>query len=153
MTAHPDFHECLSCSCFAARRAARTITQHYERHLKPSGLRVGQFTVLALLAAMGEQPLTRLAEQLAMERTTLTRNLAALLERGLVTESPTADGRVRLLAITRRGTAAARAALPRWREAQRSIARQLGDGAIRALTAASTATTMLGSRSQLHTRS
>jgi DNA-binding MarR family transcriptional regulator len=143
MTPTPDFSECLACSCFAARRAARTITQHYERHLKPSGLRVTQFTVLSMLAAAGPQALSRLADQLATERTTLTRNLRSLMAAGLVTESATEDARVRLLAITPRGTAAARAALPYWREAQKSIARRLGGGAIRALAAASAATTSL----------
>jgi DNA-binding MarR family transcriptional regulator len=56
-----------------------------------------------------------------------------------VTESTTGDRRVRLLAVTRRGTAAARAAMPLWREAQKSIARRLGAGAIQALAAASEA--------------
>src|SRR5215831_17252990 len=120
MTTHSDFSETLACSCFAARRAARTITQLYERQLKPSGLRAGQFTALSVLAQAGPQPVLRLAELLAMERTTLTRNLRSLRERGWVTESATADGRVRMLAITKRGTAAARAALPHWREAQKS---------------------------------
>ena len=135
-----EFAECLECSCFAARRAARTVTQHYERHLKPSGLRVTQFTLLALLELAGPQPLSRFADQMGVERTTLTRNLRALVERGWVTESAAGDRRVRMLAITKRGTAAARAALPRWREAQKSIARRLGAGAIRALAAASAAT-------------
>jgi len=140
MNAMSEFAECLECSCFAARRAARTVTQHYERHLKPSGLRVTQFTLLALLELAGPQPLSRFADQMGVERTTLTRNLRALVERGWVTESAAGDRRVRMLAITKRGTAAARAALPRWREAQKSIARRLGAGAIRALAAASAAT-------------
>jgi len=134
-----EFAECLACTCFAARRTARTITQHYEQHLKPSGLTVTQFTLLVLLSASGPQPLSRFAALLGVERTTLTRNLSSLLARGWVTESTTGDRRVRLLAVTRRGTAAARAAMPLWREAQKSIARRLGAGAIQALAAASEA--------------
>jgi len=134
-----EFAECLACSCFAARRTARTITQHYEQHLKPSGLTVTQFTLLALLALSGPQPLSRFAAQLGLERTTLTRNLNPLLARGWVRESATGDRRVRMLAITKRGTAAARAAMPHWREAQKSMARRLGAGAIQALAAASEA--------------
>jgi len=140
MSATSEFAECLACSCFAARRTARTITQHYEQHMKPSGLRVTQFTLLVLLQLIGPQPLSRFADEMGIERTTLTRNLRALLARGWVTESATSDRRVRLLAITRRGTAAARAALPHWREAQKSIAHRLGAGAIQALAAASQAT-------------
>ena len=140
MSASAEFAECLACSCFAARRTARAITQHYERHLKPSGLTVTQFTLLAMLSFAGPQPLSRFAGQLGLERTTLTRNLRPLLSRKWVTESATGDRRVRSLAITRQGVAAARAALPRWREAQRSIARRLGTGAIAALAAAADAT-------------
>ena len=139
MRATTEFAECLACSCFAARRTARTITQHYERQMKPTGLTVTQFTLLVLLSLTGPQPLTRFAGQLGVERTTLTRNLRALIDRGWVTESATGDRRVRELAITKQGIAAARAALPQWREAQKSIARRLGAGAIEALAAASAA--------------
>ena len=135
MATDPDFRECIACSCFAVRRAARVITQHFERHLKPSGLRASQFTVLSVLAIGGPQPLSRLADLLAVERTTLTRNLRALLSRGLVKESTAADRRDRVIEVTRAGLVAARAALPRWREAQKSIARRLGAGAIGALAA------------------
>ena len=135
----PDFRECLACTCFAVRRSARAITQHYERHLKPSGLGVNQFTMLAVLAIAGPQPRSRLADELGVERTTLTRNLRLLLEHGLVAESSTGDRRVRMLAITKRGTTAAQRALPRWREAQASIARRLGSSAINALATVSQA--------------
>lgn len=139
MRVHSEFAECLACSCFAARRTARAITRHYDQHLKPTGLTVTQFTLLVLLSLGGPQPLSRFAGQLGVERTTLTRNLRTLETRGWVTESATGDRRVRLLSITRRGIAAARAALPHWREAQRSIARRLGAEAIEALAAASEA--------------
>jgi DNA-binding MarR family transcriptional regulator len=139
MNANAEFAECLACSCFAARRTARAITQHYEQHLKPTGLTVTQFTLLALLSLAGQQPLSRFADQLGLDRTTLTRNLRPLRARGWVTESATADRRVRLLAITKRGTTAARAALPHWREAQKSIARRLGVATISALAVASEA--------------
>jgi len=139
MTIKTEFAECVACSCFAARRTARTITQHYEQHLKPSGLTVTQFTLLAMLSLAGPQPLSRFAGRLGLDRTTLTRNLKPLRDRGWVTESATGDRRVRLLAITKRGTTAARAALPHWREAQRSIARRLGADTIDALAAASVA--------------
>jgi len=144
MKPDPTFVECLDCSCFAARRTARAITQHYEQHLKPTGLTATQFTVLALLSAGGPQPLSRFAAQMGAERTTLTRNLRPLEARGWVAESATGDRRVRMLAITKPGAAAARAALPYWRKAQKSIARRLGAGAIKALAAASEAAAKSG---------
>jgi DNA-binding MarR family transcriptional regulator len=133
MDRRSDLRECASCTCFAVRRAARTITQHYDRHLRPSGLRATQFTLLAVLSLEGPLPLSRAADRLGLERTTLTRNLRPLKARGLVDEEASGDRRVRMIAITRRGLAAARAALPRWRAAQRSVAGRLDRAALRAL--------------------
>ena len=133
MKSEPDLRECLDCSCFAVRRAARVITQHYDRHLRPSGLRATQFTVLVVLSLAGPMPLGRLAEELGTERTTLTRNLRALISRGLVAGEAGEDRRVQLLRVTPKGIAAARAALPRWREAQRSVAGEFAAPTLRAL--------------------
>ena len=134
-----DLRECANCACFASRRAARSITQHYDRHLRPTGLRATQFTLLTVLALGGPLPLTRAADRLGMERTTLTRNLRPLLAMGLVTSESSGDRRVRMLAITRRGLSATRSALPRWREAQASISRRLGPSMLGALTLAADA--------------
>src|SRR6476661_1265500 len=102
-----DLRECQACACFAVRRAARTITQHYDRHLKAAGLRATQFTVLVVLKNGGPQPLHRVAELLGMERTTLTRNLKPLVARGWVSDEAGDDKRVRMVAITAGGIAAA----------------------------------------------
>lgn len=139
MSADLDLRECLSCSCFAARRAARVITQHYDRHLRPSGLRSTQFTVLVVLTLSGPQPLSRLADLMATERTTLTRNLRVLIARGLLRELDHDDQRVRMLAVTRKGAAAARAALPLWRKAQSSVTAHLGADSIQGLSLAANA--------------
>ena len=117
-----DLRECASCSCFAVRRAARVITQLYDRQMRSTGLRATQFTVLVVLGLEGPLPLSVAADRLGTERTTLTRNLRALIARGLVTAEPGKDRRVQMLAVTAKGIAAARAALPQWRKAQRSIA-------------------------------
>jgi hypothetical protein len=44
------------CNCFAARAAARHITQVYDQLLAPAGLRTTQFSILAKLKRLG--PLT-----------------------------------------------------------------------------------------------
>jgi DNA-binding MarR family transcriptional regulator len=134
-----DLRECLSCSCFAVRRAARAITQHYDRHLRPSGLRATQFTLLVVLALEGRKPLGQIADFLGTERTTLTRNLRPLVARGLVVVGSHRDRRIQLLEASPRGVAAARKALPLWREAQRSIAGLLTPEALRSLDAATQA--------------
>ena len=116
-----DFHPCRACACSALRRASRAVTLHYEAHFRSQNLRATQFTILATLIQTGPIALTRLADQLGLDRTTLTRNLRPLTRKGLVAEAPQADRRVKPVTITPAGAAAARAALPAWRKAQDSV--------------------------------
>jgi DNA-binding MarR family transcriptional regulator len=118
-----DFSPCRQCACSAARRASRAITQHYDAALRGSGLRNTQFTTLATLAQTGPMAMTRLAAFLALERTTLTRNLKPLLRDGLVEMREEKDGRVRRIAITSKGETEARSAFPLWKKAQDSAGR------------------------------
>jgi DNA-binding MarR family transcriptional regulator len=120
------FRECRDCLCFAVRRAARAVTQHYERHLRPTGLRATQFTVLVRLAQTGPMPINRLASEMGLERTTLSRNLRPLLAKRWIAVSEEADRRVHGVAITAKGRAVAREALPAWRKAQASARKKLG---------------------------
>lgn len=134
--ASDELWECQACACFAVRRAARVITQHYDRSLRPSGLRVTQFTLLTMLALGGPLPLSRVADRLGMERTTLTRNLQPLLMKRLVAVQYGDDRRVRTIASTAKGRRAAVAALPQWRKAQRAVVGHLPAGVLESLDAA-----------------
>jgi len=97
------------------------VTQHYEASFRGTGLRATQFTLLALLIQTGPLPLTEMAEKLGLERTSLTRNLGPLERKGLVKTMAADDQRVRRIAITRKGEAAARAALDAWKQAQSTV--------------------------------
>jgi len=120
---HSIFEPCRDCACTALRKASRAVTQHYDASLRGTGLRTTQFTVLSTLAQTGPMPVSKLATFLGMERTTLTRNLGPLEQRGLVSiDSGDADARVRQVSITAAGEAAARHSLPAWKKAQGSVA-------------------------------
>jgi len=134
-----DFRDCKDCFCFAARRAARSITQYYDQQLRDSGLRTTQFTLLNYLILAGRCPVNVAAEYLGLERTTLTRNLQPLLALEYVSVESADDRRVKLIAITARGRAAAVAALPLWRKAQRAMSRHLDPSAFKELAAAAVA--------------
>jgi DNA-binding MarR family transcriptional regulator len=120
------FLECRDCLCFAVRRAARAVTQHYERHLRATGLRATQFSVLVRLAQTGAIPINHLATQMGLERTTLSRNLRPLVAKRWIMISEEADRRVHRVEITAKGRAIARDALPAWRKAQSSAKKKLG---------------------------
>jgi DNA-binding MarR family transcriptional regulator len=112
------------------------MTQRYERALAPSGLKATQLPILVALGVGGAIPITPLAEALALERTTLTRNLSVLEQRGLVTvlDDPT-DARVRLATLTDAGARVLSDALLRWRDAQDALTAEFGASRLDALIA------------------
>ena len=114
------------CACTRVRRAGRALTRLYDEVLAPSGLRVTQYAVLATLTRLGPSAVGRLAEELAMDRTTLTRALAPLQREGLVRVDEGADRRTRLVRATATGEAAVARARPLWLEAQARVASSLG---------------------------
>ena len=117
-----------ACNCHAIRQAARHVTQFYDQQLAPSGLRVTQFSILARLRRSGPMTINALAAELVMDRTTLGRNILPLQRDGLIAVAPgSTDRRRHELHITEAGIARHRAALERWRAAQRRFAAVFGD--------------------------
>jgi DNA-binding MarR family transcriptional regulator len=98
--------------------ASRAITQRYDDAIGESGIRSSQFTLLVALAQAPFVALSTIAAVLAMDRTTMTRNLTPLIREGLVQESPTEVRRVRAYALTADGKKALERAIPAWRRAQ-----------------------------------
>jgi DNA-binding MarR family transcriptional regulator len=116
----------MNCACFNVRKAARAVTQLYDRVLKPTGLRGTQFTLLIALSRRGDIGISQLADVLIMERTTLTRNLKPLVKQGLAAVAEGSDRRTRTVRITAQGQDKIRQAIPYWEEAQAVIAEGLG---------------------------
>jgi len=114
------------CVCATARMAARSLTRIYDRALEPAGIRTTQFSVLARLLEEGPLPLTHLAGRLAMDRTTLARDLRPLERRGLVAISVGADRRVRMAELTPAGRRLVDEVRPLWKQVQRDVRAQLG---------------------------
>ncbi|HEX6120319.1 MAG TPA: MarR family transcriptional regulator [Dongiaceae bacterium] len=106
--------------------AARAITRAYDDALRSTGLRATQISVLAAVGARGALSIQSLADSLEMDRTTLTRNLRPLEDKGYVLLAPERRHRSRVLTLTDAGHAALMEALPLWEQAQRRIKRRLG---------------------------
>ena len=102
------------------------MTQWYDQCLQSSGLRSTQFNVLVAIAIAQTVPLTRLAEILVLDRTTLARNLKPLEQQALVRIEAGEDRRVHLIRLTEAGYAVLRQALPSWEMAQAEMIARLG---------------------------
>lgn len=115
------------CVCLQLRKATRIVTQLFDEMLQPSGLRSTQLPVLATLSVANSTPIMRLADELVMDRTSLTRLLKPLETEGLIRISPGKDRRRREVSITPRGFNAVATALPLWERAQAEVIGRLGN--------------------------
>ncbi|MEA2241409.1 MAG: hypothetical protein QOD24_965 [Solirubrobacteraceae bacterium] len=122
------------CACNQLRRATRGITQLYEAEMAPGGLKVTQLPILVALRSEGDLSVTRLAGALSLDRTTLTRNLSVLEQRGLIrTEENDGDARVRMVSITPEGADVLASALVCWEDVQNVVEERFGSERLRAL--------------------
>ena len=108
----------LACAVMNFRQVARSVTARFDDQLRPVGLRATQLNLLMAIETSTAVTITDLAEILAMDRTTMTRNLKLLRQRMLVD--------VKRIALTAKGRRAAAAALPLWEKAQAEILDSLG---------------------------
>ncbi len=108
------------------RRAARVVGNYYDVHLKPSGLKGTQFTLLTAIFLNPSITITLLADQLLLNRTTLNRNLKPLERQGLIRTGSGKDQRTRVLELTPAGRSILQQALPLWLEAQSGIVEAMG---------------------------
>jgi DNA-binding MarR family transcriptional regulator len=118
------------CLCFRARRVARALTRMYDEALRPLGVQATQLTLLNAITMCGERGATmgRLSEILAMDQTTLSRNLRPLERAGLLEVGRLeTDRRVRLARLTPAGRRLVSDALPLWREAHDRVVAALGE--------------------------
>jgi DNA-binding MarR family transcriptional regulator len=115
------------CNCAALREAARHITQLYDQHLAPAGLRSTQFSILTRLKQLAPTTINALAHAMVMDRTTLGRNILPLQRRRLiVVRRGQKDGRRKELHLTKTGLARLEAGFDGWVEAQAQLERALG---------------------------
>ena len=117
------------CNCLVLRQAARHVTQFYDQHLAPSGLRTTQLSILAKLKRLGPLTINALARELVMDRTTLGRTMLPLERDGLIRiQDGAQDRRRKELHLTKSGGERLRAAGGLWREAQMRLETAFGHG-------------------------
>jgi len=116
-----------NCLCQKVRAAARSVTSAYDEALRPAQLRASQLAVLAAVAGEGSLSISALAQQLSMDRTTLSRNLGPLRRAGLIHVGSEGWRRSRNLEITKKGRSRLEQAIPFWRKAQEALRDKLGN--------------------------
>lgn len=117
-----------TCLCLAVQRASRVVGRSFDEAFRPLGLTNWQFSLLATLSQPESFTVTRLAEVMGMDRTTITSNLKPLARRNLVAIVPDgSDRRVRRIALTKSGHALLEEASGVWRQVNAEVEARLGE--------------------------
>jgi Transcriptional regulators len=112
------------CLVLNTRMAARAVTRRADRKLRAFGVTSAQFNILGALFRQPGRSVTEMASSLAMDRTTLSRNLDVLERKGLVKAVDPVEGvhaNTRLSALTEEGSRQVEKILPEWRDGQAEL--------------------------------
>jgi DNA-binding MarR family transcriptional regulator len=117
------------CPALRVRQASRVLAKLFDDELAPFGLLSSQLPILAAVALFGASgaPMSRLAEALLVDRTTLTRGIRPLERAKLlrVVHSPH-DARTKIVVVTRSGQRMIEAIYPAWERILGQIKKFLG---------------------------
>jgi len=120
------------CTCTRLRRLTRRITSIYDRHLLPDELTISQYSLLSRVGKHGSIANIRLAAEMGMDRSTLSRNIKPLMTSGWIATvdmPPDAhvDKRSFGLTLSPAGKMKLDASRPNWVKAQQEIDGLLGE--------------------------
>ena len=117
----------LPCVCTSVRKLSRRLSRAYDKALSGSGLNVTQLAAMRGIRRNLNQPLSRIANELAMERTTFYRTIAPLERNGWISIQGSPGGRMRTALITEEGEKVLDAAGSLWAEIQSSLVECYGN--------------------------
>ena len=125
-----------SCVCSRTRMLDRLLTRLYDDALAPVELRANQLTVLSLIASMEGLRAVDVGRYLEMDKSTVSRGLALLREKGWVEEGGSVARGPKTLALTGEGASLLSRAMPHWRAAGKEAEKLLGETSVAALRSA-----------------
>lgn len=131
------------CALFDVHRLGRVMSALYNQHMRETGMTMAQFTLLRNIAAMAPAGITQIADAMLMERTSVTRLIEPLIQRGYLATEPGEDRRVRNVIVTKEGLAAVKNSERAWKSAQLEFYETIGPEQWRATRGALRATLKL----------
>jgi DNA-binding MarR family transcriptional regulator len=115
-----------ACLTHGLMRAARSLSRGFEAAAVAHGMSAGQFTALAMFSGHGSMTVSQIAAAVAVDRTTMTRNLAVMAAKGWIAEADAEDRRERAWALTEAGRKALNEVMPIWQDWQAKLVAKLG---------------------------
>ncbi len=126
---------CMRRQCLGNRigRLHRVIARRFDKAMRPLGLSLPQLEVLGVLMIRGEVAPAMIAEALAIERSTISRNLTLMERNGWIAAVSAPSGRTKSVSITEQGVEMLASADTAWTDAQDQIMEILGPDALATL--------------------
>lgn len=121
------------CTNLKLRQLSRRVSRLYDEAMEATGLKGTQYSLLSHVVLMEPVRPSDLAARLALDASTLTRNLQPLVAQGWVEIGAGADGRSRLVSSTEAGRAKRQQGQRAWKQAQMAINACLGSEQVVAL--------------------
>lgn len=115
-----------TCACFNFRKASRIVTQLFDQILAPLDVRSTQLVILVAAQVLGPIGMAKLAHELVMDRSTITRNLQPLVALGYLKLSGKSGRAGKTVEITSAGQDMLAKAVPYWEKAQSTLLTRMG---------------------------
>lgn len=114
------------CACTTVRRASRILARAFDVVLDSTGLNVTQLAVLRAIQRHPNKPLTRVAEDLCMDRTSLYRAVGRMQRDGWLKIVTGTTARSKIAEFTPRGRQVLNASDRPWSRLQSAIIERFG---------------------------
>lgn len=115
-------------------RLHRLVDRRFESELRPVGITLAQLELLsALSVSEGSARPRDIANRLGLERSTVSRNVAVLQQRGFVESTRTSTGRTSGISVSETGYAVLAETEEAWLRAHAWISEALGESAVATL--------------------
>lgn len=118
MSLPDDLSNCLVLNTVAA---ARALVRRYDAKLKPFGVTVQQFSLLAAIRYNPGATVGVLSSRIHLDRTSLIRNLDRLEGKGLVRRVESGGGNARVSELTEEGSLLLDRLIVEWQAAQATL--------------------------------
>src|SRR5262245_1894319 len=115
-----------ACACTRLRTAARLMTRAYDEALRPAGLNASQLAILSAADLDEATSIAELSKRLAMDRSTLSRNLRPLERARWIRLGVEGWKRSKTVQVTVEGRQRLKRAAALWKVAQTRFLRRFG---------------------------
>lgn len=120
--------ECHYLKLFRTKQNVETI---YDKHMKPSGISLGQSFLLTEILKNQGCTMNRLSEITCLDRSSISRALKPLMVANLVVDDNDPGKRDSVLMLTEEGRKAQQRAISCWKQAQKEYEEMLGEEKVR----------------------